>query len=374
MTATLQTLPRRVFTVQEGQALQVLDALLGRGRGDVVTVPVALSPLGDDLAAAGARRIATSVMRFLVEGGGWRERALLRGGRRVRARAWDPAAGSGFVPRYTAASRTLWIEGAAQLPALVGQSRTDASRGARRAVKRVVPDQSTEVGDWVFFHLAQQSLGTFRLCEDDFTGLRLRLVSQSPVALLFAPVGLRSRRELRDAYVRLTSPSTARVLECIEDRLAGAWTSAARTLWAERMTGSLAARIERWATLGRKLDAYLDAVDDAERLDLARPVTKLAATLMTGVFAVPAEEVRSSLSQSSGVVSLAQRDELLAAVASVAAVGQRVFALRERMAGERYGDARYAEAQVFMGDVDALLGVQRRAVEGLARSLSGVIG
>jgi len=261
-----------------------------------------------------------------------------------------------------------------QLPALVGQSRTDASRGARRAVKRVVPDQSTEVGDWVFFHLAQQSLGSFRLCEDDFAGLRLRLVSQSPVALLFAPAGERSRRELRDAYVRLTSPSTARVLECIEDRLAMAWTSAARTLWAERMTGPLAARIERWAALGRKLDAYLDAVDDAERLDLARPVTKLAAALMTGVFVGPAEEVRSSLSQSSGVVSLAQRDELLAAVASVTAVGQRVFALRERMAAERYGDARYGEAQVFLGDVDALLGGQRRAVEGLARSLSGVLG
>jgi biotin carboxylase len=95
---------------------------------------------------------------------------------------------------------------------------------------------------------------------------------------------------------------------------------------------------------------------------------------MTGVFAAPAEEVRSELSQSSGVTSIAQRDELLAAVASVAAVGQRVFALRERMAAERYGDARYAEAQVFMGDVDALLGGQRRAVEGLARSLSGAIG
>ena len=158
----------------------------------------------------------------------------------------------------------------------------------------------------------------------------------------------------------------------LNDR-AVAWTVTARTLWTERMTGPLAARIERWATLGRKLDAYLDAVDDAERLDLARPVTKLAAALMTDVFAAPAEEVRSSLSQSSGVVSLALRDELLAAVASVASVGQRVFALRERMAGERYGDARYAEAQVFMGDVDALLGEQRRAVEGLARSLAGVI-
>jgi hypothetical protein len=374
VTATLQTLPRRVFTVQEGQGLQVLDALLGRGRGDAVTVPVSLAPLRDDLAAAGARRIATSVMRFLVEGGGWRERVLLRDGRRLRARAWDPEAGRGFVPRYTMASRTLWIEGAAQLPALVGQSRADVSRGARKAVRRVVPDQSTEVGDWVFFHLARPSLGSFRLCDEDLTTLRARLLAQSPVALLFAPAGERSRRELRDAYVRLTAPGTARVLECIEDRLAVAWSMTARSLWSERAATPLAARIERWSGFGRVLEAYLDAVDDAGRLDLARPVTKLAAELMAGVFAMPAEEVRSTLSQSPGVASLAQRDELLAAVGSVAAVGQRVFALRERMAGERYGDARYAEAQVFLGDVDALLGGRRRAVEGLARSLSGVLG
>ncbi|MDO9019884.1 MAG: hypothetical protein Q7V43_23375 [Myxococcales bacterium] len=374
MTATTRALPGRVFTVPEGQCLQVLEALLGRGRGDVVTVPVQVSPLSRELAAAGARRIATSVMRWLVEGGGWRERVVLRGGRRVRARAWDTAAGRGFAPRYTAASRALWIEGAAQLPALVGQGKTDATRVARKALRRVVPEQSTEVGDWVFFHLAQRALATFRLNDDDLRVLRERLVAQSPVALLLAPAGDRSRRELRDAFTRLTAPGTARVLECIEDRVTAAWSGAARGLWAERTTTSGAARIERWAGFGRLLDAYLDAVDDAGRLDLARPVTRFAAELTTGVFVAPPEAVRAEVSRSPWVASMAQRDELLAAVGSVAAVGQRVLALRERMAAERYGDARYAEAQVFVGDVDALLGGQRRAVEGLARAFTGAIG
>ena len=53
--ATLQTIPGRVFSADEGAALQVLEALLGRGRGDAVTVPVRLAPLAGDLAAAGAR-------------------------------------------------------------------------------------------------------------------------------------------------------------------------------------------------------------------------------------------------------------------------------------------------------------------------------
>lgn len=371
--ATLQTIPRRVFTAQEGQCLQVLDALLGRGRGEAVTVSVRPAPVRDDLAAAGARRIATSVVRFLVEGGGWRERALLRGGRRVRARAWDPAEG-GFVPRYTEASRTLWLEGAALLPPLVGLARTDPGRGARKATRRVVPEQATEVGDWVFFHLAHRALGTFRLADDDLRGLRERLASQSPVALLLAPGGERTRRELRDALGPLTDPSNVRVLECIEDRLVAAWSATTRSLWSDRAGAPLAVRVERWAGFGRMLDAYLDAVDAAGRLDLARPVTKFAGELMAGLFASPAETVRAELSQSPGVASIAQRDQLLAAVGSVAGVGQRVFALRERMAGEGYGDARYAEAQVFLGDVDALLGGHRRAVEGLTRVLAGAMG
>lgn len=369
------SLPKRVFAVPEGQALQVLDALLGRGRGDAVTVPVKLAGgVSAELAAAGARRIAVSVMRWLVEGGGWRERVVLRGDRRLRARAWDREAGIGFVPRYTEASRALWVEGAQQLPALVGQTRTEADRGARKALRKVIPEQSTEVGDWVFFHLASRGLGTFRLFDDDLRVLRERLTRQSPVAQLLAPRGELSRRELRDTFARLTAPSTVRVLECIEDRVARQWSASALALWSERASVAAALRIPRWAALGRTLEAYLDAVDDAGRLDLARPVMRFAGELMATVFTAPGEDVRAELSRSSGVTSMAQRDELLAAVASVASAGQRVFALRERMAAERYGDARYVEAQVFLGDVEALLAGKRRAVEGLARALSGAIG
>ncbi|MDB4928328.1 MAG: hypothetical protein JWM10_812, partial [Myxococcaceae bacterium] len=276
--------------------------------------------------------------------------------------------------RYTAASRALWVQGAAQLPPLVGATRTDASRGARKALRLIVPDQETAVGDWVFFHLAHRALGSFRLVDDDLRGLRERLLSQSPVAQLLTPGADRTRKELRESFARLTAPSTVRVLECIEDRLAAVWTSTARTLWSERTSTSGALRIERWAAFGRVLDAYLDAVDGAGRLDLARPVMRFASELMTGVFVAPAEAVRAEVSRSPWVSNLAQRDELLAAVASVAAVGQRLFETRDRLAGEAYGDARYAEAQVFLGDIDALLGRQRRAVEGLARALDGTIG
>jgi hypothetical protein len=187
--------------VQEGQALQVLDALLGRGRGDVVTVPVALSPLSGR--AGGGGRAAHRDERDALPGGG---RRVARAGAAARA-VGGCGRGRGTRRRggasslgTPAASRTLWIEGAAQLPALVGQSRTDATGGRARPLKRVVPEQSTEVGDWVFFHLAQRALGTFRLCDDDLRVLRERLVRQSPVALLFAPWALRSRRELRDAF------------------------------------------------------------------------------------------------------------------------------------------------------------------------------
>jgi hypothetical protein len=58
----------------------------------------------------------------------------------------------------------------------------------------------------------------------------------------------------------------------------------------------------------------------------------------------------------------------------VADVGVRLLRRRDELAGERYGDERYDEAQVYVGEADRVLTPARRQVEGVARALSGVIG
>src|SRR5207302_152534 len=71
------------FSVAEGEALEVLGALLGRGRGDAVRRPVPLDPLRFELANAGARRIAKTVVRYLTEADGYHERMFVRDGARL---------------------------------------------------------------------------------------------------------------------------------------------------------------------------------------------------------------------------------------------------------------------------------------------------
>ncbi len=368
------TAPRgAVFTAAEGQCLDVLAMLLGRGRGDVMPSPVKLDAPRRELMEAGARRIARSVVRYLCVDEGWRERTWLRDGRRVSGRAWSPALGLGFTPRYTRASRSFWLGAAQHLPVLSSVDATaEASRKAARVVRELVDADGTASGDWVFFAIAHASLRGFRLASSEELQLQRRLRLGSPLATLLYPDAGASREELRGQLARLVARENVRVVECVEARLARAWTAHAAQTWGSRQApDDLTAR---WGALGRTLHAWLDAIDGARRMDLARPLLRFADALAAGPFSAGGEAVRATLAAAPGLKNLKERDALLAAAASVADVGARLLRRREELAAERYGDERYEEAQVYLRDADGTLTPARRQVEGAARALSGVIG
>lgn len=361
------------FDVAEGRALEVLAVLLGRARGAVVTAPAKFDSPRPAFVAAGARRIARSVGQYLSLEGGYRERTLLRDGRRASGRVWSPSLGAGFAPRYTAASRSLWLGAAATLPTLAGlDASSDAVRKASRGLASLVETAATASGDWVFYAIAHEAIRAFRLTATDEQTLQTRLREGSPLATLLFAESDAARDVMQGRFRRLLARDAVRVVECVEDRLARAWFRRASQVWASRLSPEALTR--RWSALSVTLNAWLDAIDEARRMDLARPLITLVDGLVRGPFSVGGEAVRESLAKTSGLRSLRERDALIAAVAGVTDVGVRLLRRREELAGERYGDERYEEAQVYLRDADLTLTPSRRAIEGTARSLSGVIG
>ncbi len=379
MTARLGPIPAPragagvTFDVVEGRALDVLATLLGRARPALVTTPAKFDAPRRELLEAGARRIARAVAQFLCYDGGYRERTVLRDGRRVSGRVWSPSLGQGFAPRYTLASRSLWLNAAATIPTLAGlDASPEAARRSVRLTDSIVEATGTASGDWAFYALAHASVRAFRLTTFDEATLQRRLREASPLATLLYAEDAATRESLRDRFRQLLAPESARVVECVEVRLARSWTRRAAQSWEARLAPDELTR--RWGNLGVTLHAWLDALELARRMDLARPLLGFANQLVRGPLSEGGEAVRDALTRAPGLRSIRERDALLGAVASVADVGARLLRRREELAGERYGDERYEEAQVYLRDADATLTPSRRRVEGVARALSGVLG
>ena len=367
--------PRVQFDWQEGEALRFLDILLGRGRPDALLEPVTLDPIRPELLHHGAARIARGCVRWLVEGGGWRVRRVLRGGRRVEGRAWDPTLGEGFALRFTDASRALWLDGMAVIPGLIGRGGAregGEARTLRRALGALIPRSPTATGDWVLGAAASEVVPGLRLAARDEAALRRALRAMSPLETLLRPSSEETPEGFRAAAARLVEGADARVLECAGDRVARAWSDRAAALM--RADEEATASGPAWAALGDAMRALCEAADARERGDLCRPAMRALQAMLGTSLAAGGEALRARFSRARGITSMRERDALLDAVGRVAGVGAWLIRQRASLAAERYGDPRYAEAQVFVGDFDAILGPVRRELEGLSRALSSELG
>lgn len=360
------------FTRDEGRCLEVLAALLGRRGRDRLHGPVGDAPVSRALLAAGSDRMARAVARFLTEEGGYRERAFLRGERRVGGRAWDASLGGGFTPVFTVASRDLWLRGARALPALASLDGPAGRRARDRLIEQTVAVAGTRSGDWALYALALDALPGFQLPADDERSLARRLVAGSPLAALLDAAPEAPRAALCEHLAALVAGPEARMVECVETRLAARWIR--RAVAHARWQLPQAELCQRWGSLGECLHAWLDVLEAARRTDLARPLLTFAAALPRGVFTADGEALRARVAGVASTRSVDDRERLLAAVGAVVGVGVRLARLRDRLAHERYGDDRYAEGQLYVGEADRILAPARRALESLARALDGGLG
>jgi hypothetical protein len=260
------------------------------------------------------------------------------------------------------------------LPALAG--RTELAGGdrarLRARIRRAAPQGPTGSGDWIVGALAAAASEDLRLSPEDLAIYQGLLRAVSPVVRLTHPDEGGDADALAASLAPLAARVDARVMECAEDRVAAAWSARGSALLGAAFVRDLTAA--RWTALGAAMRAWCAACDDARRMDLARAAAKAVSALIPRLLAPGPQALRARLSRAPGLRSVAERDALLGAVRSVVDVGAWLLRRRDVLAGERYGDDRYEEAQVFLRDVDGALGASRRGVLELSRALSDQIG
>lgn len=361
-------------SIDEGHALEVLD-LLCRGRAIRIVPTQPLSEPRPELTRLAARRIAAASMRLLAEGGR-RERVLLRDGRRVRGRVWDPGINDGFRLRFTGATHELWVQTTQRLAEIARSSEVVEGQGAskrvRRQLRKIVKIADTDTGDWLVYALAYRHLARIDMPLEIREDFGRRLCLGSPLATLFALEThvVEAGVDLADYLSRLLVGPAVRLLECLEDLLVEQWCDQISAC----MSAAPDTRTARLVAAAVTLEAQLDALGRHRRLDLARPVLRALARLLEGEWKHPPGEVVRRLFSNTAMTTFVERDALRRALARVVQLGERLLRTRDRLAAEGFGDPRYEESQLLLADVDQLLRPHFPRLDALASALTGRIG
>jgi hypothetical protein len=371
-----------VLSATEGDLMALLDALIARTPGRVAA-PTRAIDVGwprPVFARLAAQRMAQAAVRFLVDGGGWRARTVLRDGRRVSGRVWDPALNEGFTLRF-GATRGFWLAAGRTLHACArGRATPGGTSGAgegvrrqRRTVRDMIPAAGQDAtGDWILYALAARNLDAFDLDLELREALRRKLRTSSPLALLLALDGHGAQPvELRDRLAVLVRAPGSRIVECLDDALLAAWIAAwDGQLVAYEPIGQIAARL---AGAALTLETWFALLDAARRLDLARPIVRYLRTIVDQVVRTGAPTLRANGLSRLWWQSPREAAGLLTTVVRFLALAETVLRRRDELAADGYGDPRYEEAQLFLG-LSTPLVEPRDRLAGLQNGLSGIIG
>jgi hypothetical protein len=334
------------------KALRALDDLAAWDEDDRVRPAVDFT-LDPGLLRAAQPRLARHALRFLFAQGGVDARTVLRDGRRVRGSLATPALNAGFDLAFTAATMRAW------------QLLVPLAPDASARLVRLAATAATRPGDWIILALIAHNRRRLGPSGDGLLPALLRL---SPLAILLEAA---PGPEPRTQIARLLAPGAVRVLECLGKRLAARWLEEIRAALALHQAAALGQRLDEIAAV---LSAYLGALDQAERLDLADPVLRVLERLVLEDLADGGEEVRRRLGAQVGGPVRSVIDPIAAALARVLEVGQTAVRRRAELVAARYGDPRYEEAQLYLALIDALPPRWPRALRSLHAALSGAIG
>ena len=379
----------------ESDVAIVAEMLMGKNRGDrFATAPAASSSSGSSpsplLQQALARILAAGCLRYLLGSGGAQARTVLRDlmndvisdgatGRKQRrhGRMWDPPLNVGFAPAFSDMPMDfLWKLGTIVLPLVEKRKETlqrsvvvELTRDEKKALARARPLPATQPLDHVFCVLALRNKEALRL-PDSIEALYVsRLVQASPLAALFYvdEAGDDDGGSDDIAVDVLLLPQHVRLLELCDVALGAALVRRLHVLWRSGNADELVRRCRR---LRGRLQSWVRALDEAGRLDLLGPICQVVA-------AIPVElpqDARARLVRLAGVVTMADRDRVVAAVDSVVSLSVLLDELTTRMQAERYGDDRYEEAQLTLRVLGDVWAPRRDAVFAFSRALTGAVG
>ncbi|MGB1013874.1 MAG: hypothetical protein ACPG4T_07060 [Nannocystaceae bacterium] len=368
MTARLRVTPG------EARALEILDLML-RGRQVRITADVPL-PLRPEIVDVGAQRLLMTSMRVLVEQGGRREQTVLKGGRRVRGRIWDPEVLDELKLEFTEATHGLWLGLCTSLESF-SRSGLQAGGGAVRSIARVarkaVRTRATASGDWLVYTLFLLNLDKTSISHELQHEFRRRLAAGSPLARLFH-LADPNARYFPDNIARLEplmAPHTLPMCTCLGDLLVDTWSSRVEAIWKTPDNGDFRVQC---AMADRLLRAYLHLLQVHQRLDLAAPLMRLVGCLVTEVLPGSPDHERHRALAIHPPKSMAEREQTLVAASRLFDFVPKLSALRDELCQERYGDPRYEQAQVFLEAADQFLDTHLPRAESLRLGLRGALG
>lgn len=326
------------------ERLRLIDAIM-TGHGKVSNSLPALDVLPVSCAIQAGRRLSRHALQFLVTSGGTAPRTVLRDGQRARGQIWSPALKGSFHLRFSRATTTLWLRWD---PAGL-QSTSEKVR--RRRIQRWMPDADIDTGDWIVLARLLDHRHAFNWQPEVAQTIQRWCIRLSPLAALAALDGSRS-------FEPLLSPAGVRIIECVDDWI--------RPRWRARLDAALKGReLVHIQRAQHAIAQWIDVLDNGERLDLAR-----ALLIVMGTWAAAQDPValRERTSRHPN------HRQLRRATAQVFDIGKRLSDLRQQMGNERFGDPRYAEAQLFLADYDAHFAPHAAACAQGARRMRGVIG
>ena len=226
------------------------------------------------------------------------------------------------------------------------------------------PPAATLSGDHLAYACAVESLPRLGLPSRFETLITRGFAAGSPLAHLYRLDDV----ELRHLDVdRLLQRPLSRSLELLGPGLATAWLRQVRRLLSH--AADIDEVVARATCMSRQLLRLVDAMDAAGRLDLLESVV----TFLRGLpEAIPAE-TRSRLLRLPGVTTMADRDRVVGAVASIFGVVDVVDRVVGTIGSARFGDERFVEARATAGVV-APLAKHRDGIIAARRALTGVVG
>ena len=351
-----------------GEALRLVEVLVGkRARHDFD--PSRAPHLGsEDLVEAVARTITAACTGLLLTHGA-APRTVLRDGRRVRGRVWDPEPntidGVRFSLRFSDATDALWREAVVVLGGLLVKPRVDRGEAeARERNRKLFREFATlparTAGDHLFFALVHQNLGRLGLTGPSHQRASVRLRQGSAFVRLLAPSG----EGPAPSAAWLADPHLVRTVELVLPWIGRAWADALPELWSAETLPLALARCESWRAT---LEAYAAGLERRERMDLVDPIVEATAAILDH------PTVRGSLTGLPSVRTMADRDQLGAALGAGIDPG-RLDGWRVAWSAHRYGDERYVETRLGLEVLDQRWVPQSAEVRAVVRRIEGRVG
>jgi hypothetical protein len=286
--------------------------------------------------------LAKGTMLLLAHARGWRRERFLREGRVLEGRLWQRTKPEELGLTFTRHSLRflIWI--------------TSAEMPTKPKTQPRAEDLA--VGDWLLLYYAFAALRTTALAE----GLaKLSWFSRNALCRLAFPGDFaEAGPETMPSFALWTTGVGAAILEALQGELRDAWidlehVKPQKSAW----------RIVRGIGLAQEhvLDAFLTAVDHAERRDLARFVLQAASAILGSSDNPFAWIEELDLARE----RLADRTETYRAVLSLPRHLERLGGWETQARGVGYFDEGYAAAQLWKADWEEARGpaLQRRAEE-----------